>query len=104
VLVVALAWIALDDPFKYFGFMATTATFAILGTYILIALAGMVFFWRTRSADTAFQIVFDVALPLEALFVTARTVEGHLTNVFRKLDLESREGIAEAMAATPPGG
>jgi amino acid transporter len=103
-LVVALAWIALDDPFKYFGFMATTATFAILGTYILIALAGMVLFWRTRSADTAFQIVFDVALPLEALFVTARTVEGHLTNVFRKLDLESREGIAEAMAATPPGG
>jgi DNA-binding CsgD family transcriptional regulator len=34
----------------------------------------------------------------QSLFVTARTVEGHLTNVFRKLDLDSREGIAEAMA------
>ena len=39
----------------------------------------------------------------QSLFVTARTVEGHLTNVFRKLDQDSREGIAEAMApaATP---
>ena len=35
----------------------------------------------------------------QSLFVTARTVEGHLTNVFRKLDLDSRGGIAEAMAS-----
>jgi DNA-binding CsgD family transcriptional regulator len=35
----------------------------------------------------------------QSLFVTARTVEGHLTSVFRKLALESREELPEAMAA-----
>ena len=58
-LVLVFARLAWDDPFKYFGFMATTATFAILAAYILIALAGMVFFWRTRTEDSAFQIGFD---------------------------------------------
>ena len=35
----------------------------------------------------------------QSLFVTARTVEGHLTNVFRKLDLESRDQLRGAIAA-----
>jgi DNA-binding CsgD family transcriptional regulator len=35
----------------------------------------------------------------QALFVTARTVEGHLTHVFSKLDLKSRNGLADALAA-----
>jgi amino acid transporter len=73
-LVVALAWIAWNDPFKYFGFMATTTTFAILGSYILIALAGMVFFWRSRSQDTTFQIVFDLVLPLGAVAICGYTI------------------------------
>ena len=34
----------------------------------------------------------------QALFVTMRTVEGHLTQVFRKLDLSSREQLAGALA------
>jgi DNA-binding CsgD family transcriptional regulator len=35
----------------------------------------------------------------QSLFVTSRTVEGHLTSVFRKLALDSREELPEAMAA-----
>ncbi len=34
----------------------------------------------------------------QSLFVTARTVEGHLTNVFRKLDLESRDQLPGVIA------
>jgi DNA-binding CsgD family transcriptional regulator len=34
----------------------------------------------------------------QSLFVTARTVEGHLTSVFRKLALDSREQIPAAIA------
>ena len=39
----------------------------------------------------------------QALFVTARTVEGHLTQVFRKLGLSAREELAGALAPGPPG-
>jgi amino acid transporter len=73
-LVVVLARIAWNDPFKYFGFMATTATFAILGAYILIALAGTVFFWRSRSADMTFHVVFDGLLPLGAIAICGYTI------------------------------
>jgi DNA-binding CsgD family transcriptional regulator len=34
----------------------------------------------------------------QSLFVTARTVEGHLTSVFRKLGLNSREQLATVMS------
>ena len=34
----------------------------------------------------------------QTLFVTARTVEGHLTSVFRKLQLDSRAGLRAALA------
>jgi DNA-binding CsgD family transcriptional regulator len=34
----------------------------------------------------------------QALFVTARTVEGHLTQAFRKLDVPSREALAATLA------
>jgi DNA-binding CsgD family transcriptional regulator len=35
----------------------------------------------------------------QALFVTARTVEGHLTRTFQKLDLRSREDLPPSLAA-----
>jgi DNA-binding CsgD family transcriptional regulator len=35
----------------------------------------------------------------QTLFVTARTVEGHLTNVFQKLDVHARTGLPAALAA-----
>jgi DNA-binding CsgD family transcriptional regulator len=38
----------------------------------------------------------------QALFVTARTVEGHLTSVFRKLQVDSRDELPAALAAGAP--
>jgi len=35
----------------------------------------------------------------QSLFITARTVEGHLTSVFRKLQLDSRNELSSALAA-----
>ena len=35
----------------------------------------------------------------QALFVTARTVEGHLTQTFQKLDVRSREDLPGALAS-----
>jgi DNA-binding NarL/FixJ family response regulator len=35
----------------------------------------------------------------QTLFVTARTVEGHLTSVFRKLQLDSRSELTSALGA-----
>jgi amino acid transporter len=74
-LVTVLARIIWNDPFVYFGFMATTATFGILAAYILIALAGMPFFWRTReTSETAFNVLSDVLLPLGAVAICAYTI------------------------------
>jgi DNA-binding CsgD family transcriptional regulator len=36
----------------------------------------------------------------QTLFITARTVEGHLTSVFRKLRLDSRDQLAAELAAS----
>jgi DNA-binding CsgD family transcriptional regulator len=36
----------------------------------------------------------------QSLFVTARTVEGHLTHVFHKLQIGARTELREALTAT----
>ena len=38
----------------------------------------------------------------QTLFVTARTVEGHLTSVFRKLQVDSRDELPAALAGGAP--
>ena len=42
-------------------------------------------------------------LDSQTLFVAARTVEGHLTNVFNKLDLNARTDTHPPAAPTPGG-
>jgi DNA-binding CsgD family transcriptional regulator len=37
----------------------------------------------------------------QALFVTPKTVEMHLNNVFRKLDISSRSQLPQALTASP---
>ena len=40
----------------------------------------------------------------QQLFVTARTVEGHLTHAYQKLEITSREQLAAALGAGDAGG
>jgi amino acid transporter len=54
--------------------MALTATLGILGVYILVALSGMVSFWRTRGQNVAYNVVLDIALPLGAIAICGYTI------------------------------
>ena len=40
----------------------------------------------------------------QALFVTPRTVEMHLSNAFRKLEIGSRTQLVDALARAPDAG
>jgi DNA-binding CsgD family transcriptional regulator len=53
-----------------------------------------------RSAELAGQGLTNREIA-QTLFVTARTVEGHLTNVFRKLQLDSRDELSTALGSSP---
>ena len=80
---ILVSWLARgvwNSPFTYFAFMATTATYGILATYILVSLAGMVFFWRARSAsDVAYNVVLDIVLPVAAIVVCGLTIYWSIT-------------------------
>src|SRR3954447_13040277 len=61
-------------PFTYISFMALTASLAILFVYVLVALSGMVFFWRTREEGVAYNVLLDVVLPVIAIAICAYTI------------------------------
>ena len=75
---ILVSWLAKgtwDNPFTFFGFLATTATFGILGTYILVALAGMAFFWRMREVTAlAWNAFWDVLVPVGAIVICGLTI------------------------------
>jgi DNA-binding CsgD family transcriptional regulator len=54
-----------------------------------------------RIAELASQSLTNREIA-QQLFITDRTVEGHLTSVFRKLRLESRTELATALAQDVP--
>jgi amino acid transporter len=54
----------------YFDLMATTASLGILFVYALVAIGGMVFFWRARhQKGESYNIILDVVLPLIAVVI-----------------------------------
>jgi len=59
------------DPITYFIWMATCATIGILITYILIALAGVVYFARGRSG---WNPLLDLAVPAGAIAICGYTL------------------------------
>jgi DNA-binding CsgD family transcriptional regulator len=54
-----------------------------------------------RVAELASQDLTNREIA-QTLFVTSRTVEGHLTSVFRKLRLDSRHELSAALAQEAP--
>jgi amino acid transporter len=59
-------------PLTFFFFLATTATLAILATYILVAVAGIVFFRRSRAGG--YNILLDLVVPLLAIAICAYSI------------------------------
>jgi amino acid transporter len=61
-------------PFTYITFMALTATLGILAVYILVALSGMLAFWRTRGENVAYNVALDILLPVGAIAICGYTI------------------------------
>jgi amino acid transporter len=72
-LVLGIAWANHYGPITYFVLVATTATLAILVTYVLVALSGMVVLLRERR-DRGVGLALDLALPVLAIAVCTYTI------------------------------
>jgi amino acid transporter len=74
-LFLGIAWADHYGPITYFVLVATTATLAILLTYILVALSGMVVLLRERSDRRIGPgTVLDLVLPVLAIAICAYTI------------------------------
>jgi amino acid transporter len=59
----------------YFDLMATTGSLGILLVYIMVAIAGAVFFWHVRNRPgESYNVLLDVLLPLVAVAVCGYTI------------------------------
>ncbi len=59
----------------YFALMATTASLGILLVYALVAIAGMVFFWKVRhEVGERYNVLLDVVAPLIAVAICGYTI------------------------------
>ena len=80
--VILVTWLAelKWDPLTYFGFMATAATFALLGAYILVAAAGIAYFWRHRSLPhVRYNPLLDFVAPVIAIGISCLTIYWSVT-------------------------
>jgi amino acid transporter len=61
--------------FTYFAMMATTGSLGILFVYVLVALSGMVYFWRLRTREShAYHVLLDLVFPLGAVAICGYTI------------------------------
>jgi amino acid transporter len=66
--------------FTYFAMMATTGSLGILFVYVLVALSGMVYFWRLRTRGThAYNVLLDFVFPLGAVAICGYTIYSSIT-------------------------
>lgn len=75
--VVLVTWLAYltYDPLTYFAFMATAATFLLLGTYMLVSAAGLRYFWlEKRAHGTRYNLLLDLIAPVVAIVICGLTI------------------------------
>ena len=84
-------------PFAEYAGTELRATGARLRRVLLTGLESLTASER-RVAEFASEGLTNREIA-QTLFITARTVEGHLTSVFRKLRLDSRDQLAAQLAA-----
>ena len=84
-------------------YVAAGLVVLVLGAAFGVAAYGNESFERVSPGEmAAVQWVYDRPGNAQVLFVTTRTVEGHLTSVFRKLQVESRNMLPAALGDRTP--